>query len=180
MRTRIKNSSSADSQLTLPWFSSCNTEVSTRDASEKVTNNEEIQSENNSLQDKSFISKGQPDGMELPVYEPMGDNLLKTSPDSNVMDEAEIRPLPQQLEGRGEVSDYFFSLVEKTDNGFCYAASQEGIITHYEVFKRKINKQFGYISYPGSKSFEIQVWTFISQENALAKFGSLITESTET
>jgi hypothetical protein len=52
-----------------------------------------------------------------------------------------IKSLPKNFVGRGEVRGYEFSLVSKTKWGFCYEVDLNGIITHYEVCLRKINKR---------------------------------------
>jgi len=84
-----------------------------------------------------------------------------------------IKPLPKNFAGRGEVKGYEFSLVSKTKWGFLYEVRLDGIITHYEVFRRKINKWFGRESYPTSKSFGISAWTYNSKEKAMRKLYSL-------
>jgi hypothetical protein len=84
-----------------------------------------------------------------------------------------IKPLPKKFAGKGEVKGYYFTLICKTKWGFCYEVSYNGIITHYEVFRRKINKRFGCESYPSSKSFGIWAWTFKSKEKAIRKLSSL-------
>jgi hypothetical protein len=67
-----------------------------------------------------------------------------------------IKPLPKKFAGRGEVQGYEFSLVSKTKWGFLYEVRLDGIITHYEVFLRKINK-----------------WTSKTKEKAIPKSYSL-------
>lgn len=84
-----------------------------------------------------------------------------------------IKPLPKKLAGRGEVSGYEFSLVSKTNRGFCYEVRLDGTVTHYEVFLRKINKRFSCESYPFSKAFGIWAWTFKTKEQAIRKLNSL-------
>ena len=84
-----------------------------------------------------------------------------------------IKPLPKRFSGRGEVKGYNFTLIYKTKWGFCYEVSLNGIIIHYEVFRRKINKQFGCESYPTSKAFGIWAWTFKTKDKAMRKLYSL-------
>jgi hypothetical protein len=84
-----------------------------------------------------------------------------------------IKPLPKKFVGRGEVKGFEFSLVSKTKWGFCHEVRQDGIITHYEVFRRKINKRFGSESYPSAKSFGYWAWTFKTKEKAIRKLYSL-------
>jgi hypothetical protein len=80
-----------------------------------------------------------------------------------------IRHIPEQFSGRGEVKGYEFCLVRKTDRGFLYEVSSDGIKPHYEVFRFKINKQFSCVTYPGSKSFGVFAWTFKTKEMALKR-----------
>jgi hypothetical protein len=84
-----------------------------------------------------------------------------------------IKPLQKKFAGRGEVKGYEFSLVSKTKWGFCYEVSYDGIITHYEVFLRKINNRFGCESYPTSKAFGYWAWTFKTKDKAIRKLNSL-------
>ena len=84
-----------------------------------------------------------------------------------------IKPLPKRFSGRGEVKGYNFTLICKTKWGFLYEVSHDGIITHYEVFLRKINKRFGCESYPLSKAFGIWAWTFKTKDKAIRKLNSL-------
>lgn len=46
-----------------------------------------------------------------------------------------IKQLPEQFSGTGEVRGYNFSLICKTNRGFCYKVQLDGITTHYEVFR---------------------------------------------
>jgi len=84
-----------------------------------------------------------------------------------------IKKLPEQFTGRGEVKGYDFTLICKTEKGFCYEVTQSGIIPHYEVFRRKTNKRFNCESYPTSKAFGIWAWTFRNRDEALNRLYSL-------
>jgi hypothetical protein len=84
-----------------------------------------------------------------------------------------IKPLPIKFVGRGEVKGYDFTLICKTKWGFCYEVRLDGIITHYEVFLRKINKRFGSESYPSAKSFSYWTRTFKTKVQAIRKLNSL-------
>ncbi|KJF44284.1 hypothetical protein LH29_01860 [Draconibacterium sediminis] len=99
------------------------------------------------------------------------ERLSKSS--NNQKQKRYTRSLPENFKGTGEVKPYYFSLVQKTDRGFCYEVTLNGIVTHYETFRRKINKRFGCISYPGSSSFGIWAWTFQSRNAAIAKLQTL-------
>lgn len=84
-----------------------------------------------------------------------------------------IKQLHEQFSGTGEVRDYEFGLVCKTNRGFCYKVTIDGITVHYEVFRRKINKRFACESYPTSKAFGIWAWTYRCLTKALKKLNSL-------
>jgi hypothetical protein len=85
----------------------------------------------------------------------------------------QIKNLPEQFVGRGEVRGFEFIQISKTNRGFCYEVSSNGIITHYEVFRRKINKRFNCESYPTAKSFGLWAWTYRTKEEALNKLNLL-------
>ena len=84
-----------------------------------------------------------------------------------------IKQLSDLFSGRGEVKGYDFTLCDKTKRAFCYEVSVNGIITHYEVFRLKINKWFGCESYPSAKAFGIWAWTYKSLDDASRKLNSL-------
>ena len=83
-----------------------------------------------------------------------------------------IRQLPEQFIGRGEVRGFQFAQICKTERAFCYGVRINGVITHYEVFKRKINNQFACESYPSAKAFSIWAWTFTCLGKVLEKMKS--------
>jgi hypothetical protein len=84
-----------------------------------------------------------------------------------------IKPLPTQFSGTGEVRGYEFAQICKTDRGFLYEVRLDGIITHYEVFELKINNRFMCESYPTSKAFGIWAWTYRKKNDALGKLSTL-------
>ena len=84
-----------------------------------------------------------------------------------------IKQIPKQFSGIGEVGPYEFFLHCKTDRGFCYEVRLNNIVSHYEVFRFKVNKRFACISYPSSRGFGIWAWTFFDQNKALSKLNSL-------
>lgn len=92
----------------------------------------------------------------------------------NITDnQTRIKQLPKQFIGRGEVRGFDFSLVSRSNWGFCYEVRIDGTITHYEVFLLKINKRFGCVSYPGSGSFGNWAWTYQTKEEAIKKLSEL-------
>ncbi len=83
-----------------------------------------------------------------------------------------IKLLPEKFIGRGEVRGIQFAQICKTERAFCYGVSINGVITHYEVFKRKINLQFGCESYPTAKAFGLWAYTYTCLGKALGKMKS--------
>lgn len=88
------------------------------------------------------------------------------------IDTAVIKELPLEFKGSGEVRGFFFTQVRSTGRGFLYSVMFCGEIW-YEVFERKINSQYGTVSYPKSKSFGKWAWSYMSLDKALNKLESL-------
>lgn len=84
-----------------------------------------------------------------------------------------IRQLQEQFAGTGEVRNYEFSLVSVTIRGSCYQIRLDGITTHFEVFRLKINNRWSCISSPTSVAFGIWAWTYKSLDDASRKLNSL-------
>ena len=87
----------------------------------------------------------------------------------------QIKDLPEQFDGRGEVEGSKFKLFCKNNKGYvCEVHLPNGFI-HWEVFKRKISSisdDFKKVIYPGSKSFGLWAWSFMSSDKAIQKFQS--------
>lgn len=81
----------------------------------------------------------------------------------------ELRELKPEFKGKGEVRGFMFTQIKRTKNGYIYKVERSGYPTMYEVFKRRINKQFNCVSYPKSKSFGIWAWCCRSVEEAEIK-----------
>jgi hypothetical protein len=69
----------------------------------------------------------------------------------------DVKELPLEFKGIGEVRGFKFLLIGKNEKGYMYQVEDDGK-RHFEVFKRKIN-QFGGVSYPKAKSFGIWAWS---------------------
>ena len=89
-----------------------------------------------------------------------------------------MRELRKQFEGKGEVRGYAFTQISKTDWGFIYEVQHCGH-RHYEVFKKRLNRRFGTVSYPTHKAFGIWAWTYMSLERAELKFKAIKTPTSE-
>ena len=76
-----------------------------------------------------------------------------------------IKELKKEFIGVGEVRGFLFRQIKRTNYGFIYEVAA-GNGKHYEVFKRRINKQFFNVSYPRSKSFGLWAWTTSSLDKA--------------
>lgn len=65
-----------------------------------------------------------------------------------------LKELEEVFEGRGEVRGFTFTQLDRSDYAYLYEQKEKesGHIT-YEVFRRKVNTQFGCVSYPSSKGF---------------------------
>ena len=77
-----------------------------------------------------------------------------------------MKELQTEFIGRGQVKGFKFTQKNKTEKGFIYEVNT-GSSIHFEVFKRRINKQFNCISYPGSNGFGIWAWSCSDYQSAL-------------
>ena len=84
-----------------------------------------------------------------------------------------VRELEMVIEGRGEKKGYSLVQILKGKNAYVYWVEVDGEVNHYEVFRRKINKRFGVVSYPKSKSFGKWAWTCMSLWGYRKKFNEL-------
>lgn len=84
---------------------------------------------------------------------------------------SEIRELPSSFAGRGEVKGYRFIMEVISDAGYVYSqrCSDTGRVAAFEVFRRKVNAQFGCVSYPRSKSFGKWAWSCGTLKEAVQK-----------
>lgn len=85
-----------------------------------------------------------------------------------------VKELEEVFEGRGEVRGFTFTQLHRTEYAYVYEQKEEvsGHIT-YEVFRRRVNVQFGCISYPKSNGFGDSAYmgkTFRSLDKAMAYF----------
>lgn len=80
-----------------------------------------------------------------------------------------IKQLEKEFPGKSEVKGFSFRQITKSDKAYLYEVDVNGK-KHYEVFKHKINTQFGCISYPNSKSFGNWAWTKNALKEAQDQF----------
>jgi len=86
--------------------------------------------------------------------------------------ELQLKELPLEFGGRGEVKGFVFRQVAINDWGYIYEVKQSGVPAYFEVFKRMENNRFCCIAYPGSKSFGIWAWTTGDRASGLQRFES--------
>lgn len=84
----------------------------------------------------------------------------------------ELKELPIEFDGKGEVSGNKFRQLKKTEFGYIYERTSNESVVCYEVFKRRINNQFNTVSYPKSKSFGMWAYCCSSLDAAERKLQS--------
>ena len=97
-----------------------------------------------------------------------------------------MRGLPEKFEGRGEVKDFSFIQVKKSDKAYIYEVTDnDNGRKHYEVFKRvevaesdisRGGKNIhceAMVLYHKSNSFGLNAWTWRNFDNAVKKFEEL-------
>ncbi len=70
-----------------------------------------------------------------------------------------MRELPLTFDGKGEVKDFLFTQLKRSNFGYIYEVFAFSDTRWYEVFTRKENTRFDTITYPNSKSFGMWAWT---------------------
>lgn len=86
--------------------------------------------------------------------------------------QSDIKLLPEQFTGRGEVRGFLFTQLEATDKAFLYKVEDEGAI-YYEVFIKRENTRYGNVSYPTAHAFGKWAWIYRKKEKALKKLSEL-------
>ena len=162
-------------QLEFLWYHSENqiSEQKKEEIIESHTENSDFQDLINETENETGVTADRDEVLTVKSDHVQNDRDEQIIDEIIEQDETDLMSLPDCFPGKGEVKEYYFTLVSKTDRGFCYEVSLNGVITHYETFHRKINKRFGNISYPGSNSFGIWAWTFHKREDALEKLRTL-------
>lgn len=84
----------------------------------------------------------------------------------------ELKELPLEFVGTGEVKGDKFEQIKISEFGYIYKRIFNDGGECYEVFKRRINGQFNTISYPKSKSFGVWAWCCDSYDRAVKRFDS--------
>lgn len=88
-----------------------------------------------------------------------------------------MKQLAKQFEGRGQMKGYLFVQNFVNEHAFLYElVCRETGRSHYEIFRRKENRQFDCISYPTEKAFGVWAWTTHSPSKALQIFKNITNE----
>ncbi len=86
----------------------------------------------------------------------------------------QIRLLPKKFEGVGEVRGKLFERVKAFKYVYMYRIGFHGEPgTYYEIFARKVHRQYLTESYPSSKQFGITAFTSLDEKKALKIFKQL-------
>lgn len=88
------------------------------------------------------------------------------------MEKLEIKELPTEFVGKGEVKHAKFRLHIANSQAFVYEVDFLGS-KYYEVFKRVVHRKYKMVSYPSSKSFGKWAWWYPTLEKAMIKFNEL-------
>lgn len=85
----------------------------------------------------------------------------------------EIKKLPHQFRGTGEVKGYSFIKIQESDKAFIYEKKTIKGDKSYEVFKKKVNRRFLSEQYPKSNHFGIWAWEYSNFDSAIRRFNEL-------
>ncbi len=83
-----------------------------------------------------------------------------------------MKKLEKEFIGKGQVKGFLFTQLKSNGKAYLYSVN-DGVLTHYEIFKHKENNRFGCVSYPKNNSFGIWAFTTRSYERALVIFEEL-------
>lgn len=83
-----------------------------------------------------------------------------------------VKPLRDTFDGIGQVRGYKFTQISKTNSAYVYEVNS-GDMIYYEVFRKRINHQYGCISYPTNKAFGIWAFTTPNIERAFELLNDL-------
>lgn len=81
-------------------------------------------------------------------------------------DDKELKELPIEFIGRGEVKGFRFKQIKRSDRAYIFEVSDDFGKFWYEVFTRKIDSRFGKIAYPKSSAFGVWAWSARTMEKA--------------
>ena len=89
-----------------------------------------------------------------------------------------MKELEKEFIGIGEVKDFRFKQILSNNYAYMYEVKNPDVYeVYYEVFERRINEQFGCVSYPKGKAFGIWAWCITDYDRAKEKFDWLTKRS---
>lgn len=80
-----------------------------------------------------------------------------------------VKELPRSFIGIGEVRGFQFTQIKCSNSAFLFEV-RAFRRKYYEIFERRINSQYGNVSYPSAKAFGVWAWTTSSFEKAQEYF----------
>lgn len=83
-----------------------------------------------------------------------------------------MKELEKEFIGKGQVKGFKFTQLKQNERAFLYKVDT-GSTIHYEIFKRKVNKRFGCVSYPSNKAFGLWATTKKNLDTAINYFNTL-------
>jgi hypothetical protein len=83
-----------------------------------------------------------------------------------------MKPLPDHFIGRGAYRGFIFDQLLASNIAYVYQVDVTGQM-YYQIFKKKINTQFGNVSYPSPETFGRSAWNYRSLDKAMQKFNQL-------
>lgn len=86
-----------------------------------------------------------------------------------------VKELPQFFIGRGEVRNFIFQQIARTDVAYLFQVTPPGCRSHFEIFYRRVNGRFWAVSYPRAEAFGVWALTARTLTDAEARFHSLNT-----
>jgi hypothetical protein len=97
-----------------------------------------------------------------------------------------IKELEKEFIGTGSVKGFKYILFESSEYGFLYEVYVEGVLSHYEVFEKKLtpvclnfeekifSKTDFKVRFPRDNDFGDWAWCFTTLDKAFDKFNEII------
>lgn len=85
----------------------------------------------------------------------------------------DIKNLPSQLIGKGEVKGFTFTKIKESEKAFIYEVDSGCSKKHYEVFRKKAKTNSVMFCFPTSKAFGIWAWCTNSLDRTVKIFDEI-------
>lgn len=85
----------------------------------------------------------------------------------------EIKNLPNQFIGKGEVKDFLFTKIKESEKAFLFEVDSGCLNKHFEVFRKRFKTNSVRFCYPTSKGFGDWAWCPCSLERAFEIFDEI-------